>query len=83
MSALLLALAAAVVAGWAGWRAHAYHRDRRDTAWADEWTAQLRAMRHVDFDDHCDQALAVAADELEQRRLDQAVQRHPAGGDRP
>jgi hypothetical protein len=80
VSALLLVLAAAAVAGWAGWRAHAYHADRHDQAWADDTVAWLRSMRQTDFDDHCDQALAVAADDLEQRRLEQTVQRHPAGG---
>jgi hypothetical protein len=84
MSALLLALAAAAVAGWAGIRAHHYQRDRRDAQWAEDTVRWLRSMRpDTAFDDHCDRVLAIVSDdELEQRRLDQAIRRHPAGGAR-
>jgi hypothetical protein len=80
MNALLIVLIAAGAASWAGLAAQRYHRDRRDLAQAEEWIALLRSMREQSFDDHADQALAIVDDELEQRRLEQAQRRHPAGG---
>jgi hypothetical protein len=82
MSAVWLALAALTVACWAAWRAHRYRQDIHDQIWADDTVAWLRSMRHVDFDDHCDQALAVVADEVAQRRLARDITQHPAGGQR-
>ncbi|HEY7487581.1 MAG TPA: hypothetical protein VH912_24210 [Streptosporangiaceae bacterium] len=84
MSALLIVLIAASAASWAGLAAQRYHRDRRDTQWADDTVRWLRSMRpDQDFDDHCDRVLAIVSDDqLEQRRLDQAIRHHPAGGTR-
>lgn len=83
MSALLLGLAALLIALSVAWRAHCYRRDRRDEAWADATVRWLRSMRpDVAFDEHCAVALYVVADDLERRRIDQAVQRHPAGRSR-
>jgi hypothetical protein len=80
MSALLLVLLAVTVAGWAGARAHTYHRDRRDAAEADETVRWLRSMRpDPGFDEHCASALYAVADDLQRRRIDQAAHRHPAG----
>lgn len=102
MTALALVLAALVVAAAAGIRAHVYHRDRRDQAWADQAVAYfaritrmsddpaIAAMRSVagwptttaDIADHADEAMYMVADDLERRRLDAAVERHPAGRQR-
>ncbi|HEY7052396.1 MAG TPA: hypothetical protein VH496_09735 [Mycobacterium sp.] len=81
---IAIALTGTTAAASAGVWAHVYHRDRRDTQWADDTVRWLRSMRpDQDFDDHCDRVLAIVSDdELEQRRLDQAIRRHPAGGAR-
>ena len=43
-------------------------------------TRHRRRRPGPDFDDHTAQAIAVTADEVEQRRMNNAVRRHPAGG---
>jgi hypothetical protein len=84
MNITLIVLIAAGAARWAGLAAQRYHRDRRDRQWADDTVAWLRSMRpDTAFDDHCDRVLSIVSDDqLEQRRLDQAIRRHPAGGPR-
>jgi hypothetical protein len=82
VTAVWVALAALTVALTVAWRAACYRRDLRDQAWADEWIKVLRSMRSVDFDEHAAQALYVVADDLERRRIDAAIRRHPAGGAR-
>jgi hypothetical protein len=90
VTALLLGLAALAIALCVAWRATTYARDRRDAAWADDWITQLRAMRGAahwpagddDLDDRAAQAEALTAGDLDRRRLDAAVRRHPAGGQR-
>ena len=68
MSLFLPFLVGALVGLTAALAGAALTRRRRRTRWD---TAS--------FDDHTDQALAVVADDLTTRRLDQAIRRHPAG----
>lgn len=82
MTALTVALAALAVAGWAGWRTHRFRRDLHDAVWADDTITWLRSIRDDSFDEHCAAALYTVGDELERRRIEQTMNRHPAGGQR-
>jgi hypothetical protein len=82
MSALLLAAAALAVALAVAWRAACYRRDIRESIETESTIAWLRSMRQVDFDDHAATAIYAVADDLERRRIDAAIRRHPAGRQR-
>jgi hypothetical protein len=87
MSAVVILLVGLVVAAGAGIWSRWYHKNAADDLWADEAVAFFQAMRSVDglpttdktMSDHADEALALVADELEQRRLARCVRDHPAG----